>query len=491
VSRRLLLPGLLLLAAAGGFATARGWRGPVEDRFGHDRHARLFPTCTTCHAGMAEAGAPAWPEPASCEACHDGRVEKRVDWAPRPGPRPSNLRFDHVAHARTAVTARPADSVEAGSCGACHTEPGASRMAVRPAVAARCLDCHRVAEAHLAQADSSCATCHVPLSGAAALAPAAVAAFPRPPSHDEPGFALRGHGARAPALMASGATGVVASCATCHARDFCITCHVNAPEVAAIQALAPDARSLVHEARLPVPPGHARASFLRDHGREAGPAAASCAACHTSTSCTACHAAGRPAVIAALAVAGPGRGPGAHIARTRPASHTPLFVEGHGPEASARPASCSACHARTECLDCHRPGPGAAGDYHPAGFLVRHPSSAYGRDANCSDCHNPAQFCQACHQQAGLAGSARRLGGVGFHDGARGFAVGHGQAARQTLESCASCHAERDCTACHSAVGGGFRFSPHGPGFNPDRLRRKNVSVCVACHGTGIPGLVP
>jgi hypothetical protein len=156
------------------------------------------------------------------------------------------------------------------------------------------------------------------------------------------------------------------------------------------------------------------------------------------------------------------------------------------------------------CLDCHRPdGARPSGDvlqsgnerqsevtrrsgFHPRAFLTRHPSSAYAREANCSDCHNPAQFCQSCHQQSGLVATSR-VGQRGYHDAFRGFSLGHGQAARQTLESCASCHAERDCTACHSAVGGGFRFKPHGPGFDAERSRSKNPTLCVACHGRAIP----
>jgi hypothetical protein len=124
--------------------------------------------------------------------------------------------------------------------------------------------------------------------------------------------------------------------------------------------------------------------------------------------------------------------------------------------------------------------------YHPAQFLTRHPSSAYAREANCSDCHNAAQFCQSCHQQSGLVATSK-LGKTGYHDVFRNFSLGHGQAARQSLESCVACHAERDCTTCHSAVNGGFRFSPHGPGFNADRMRSKNASLCTACHGNSIP----
>jgi hypothetical protein len=179
------------------------------------------------------------------------------------------------------------------------------------------------------------------------------------------------------------------------------------------------------------------------------------------------------------------------VERKAPASHTWDFRENHGPEANARMSSCQGCHVRAQCLDCHRPeasGTSTRQAYHPQGFLTRHPASAYAREATCTDCHNPGNFCQQCHAQSGLTARQNRLGGRGYHDAFPSFGLGHGQAARQSLESCASCHAERDCTSCHSAVAGGFRFSPHGPGFNADRLRKKNPGLCVACHGRDIPG---
>jgi len=94
-------------------------------------------------------------------------------------------------------------------------------------------------------------------------------------------------------------------------------------------------------------------------------------------------------------------------------------------------------------------------------------------------------FCASCHQQSGVvsAGPLR----AGYHDAKRFFIVGHGEAARQSLETCVSCHAERDCTSCHAAQGG-RNFNPHGPGFDAERRRRKNPEVCTACHGTAIPG---
>lgn len=95
------------------------------------------------------------------------------------------------------------------------------------------------------------------------------------------------------------------------------------------------------------------------------------------------------------------------------------------------------------------------------------------------------QLCASCHQQSGRGGG-NILSGPTSHDANTAFFVGTGQVARQSLESCVSCHAERDCTACHAAQGG-RRFPPHGPGFDSERLPRRNPEMCIACHGRAIP----
>jgi hypothetical protein len=120
--------------------------------------------------------------------------------------------------------------------------------------------------------------------------------------------------------------------------------------------------------------------------------------------------------------------------------------------------TCAGCHVRTDCLQCHRPdaAAGPAG-YHPIGFLQRHPAAAYSRETRCADCHNSGSFCQTCHATAGLVSTGPL--DAGYHDASSTFSAGHGQAARQSLESCTACHAERDCLPCHSALGG-RRFNP-------------------------------
>lgn len=465
-----IVAGVHLVAASG------AWGQQPASGFDHPKHARVFPVCVTCHEGAAQAGRPVWPEPASCATCHDGTIQSRVAWQPRTTPPRTNLRFEHLPHAAALARAR-GDSVAANtSCTGCHSDVNTSPMAVRLAATERCLTCHEVRTAHFAAPDAACSTCHLPLARATRLTRADVSRFPEPPSHREPGFAGKAHGAAARA-------GTV-SCATCHARDFCQSCHVDAPEQATIQSLAEDPRSLGIRARLEAPGSHRAANFLQVHGRTARAAPRECATCHARESCLACHQAATR-LAAAMPVAGLGRAPGVIIARREPVSHATGFRDRHSAQAAAMPATCSGCHARNQCVECHRPTATRAGGYHPAGFLERHPSAAYNRETSCSDCHNPASFCATCHARAGTV-TARLPIGAGFHDAKSFFLFGHGVAARQSLETCVSCHRERDCVSCHSALG--RRFNPHGPDFNPPRLIRKNPEVCMACHGAAIPG---
>lgn len=468
----------LALALLGGAAGAASLQ---HEEFDHAKHARLFPTCQGCHAGITDAAQPVWPTAQSCANCHDGTVEKKVEYTPPAGSPASNLRFTHARHLEASGAKLPADSTIL--CQSCHIAADGKWMAVQRTVSADCRSCHKLPAEHFAAPDTACATCHVALAEASGLSREQIAHFGKPASHDAPDFLTKkGHGelAKAPA---GGNWAVSPSCATCHARDFCAQCHVNAPEVRLIQALAPDPRSTAIAAKLEAPATHEAASFLASHGASARRDPSSCAACHTQQSCVTCHRA-QPSVAVALPAASPARGLGAQIERKRPASHTQGWADHHGQEASASPKTCAACHARTECLDCHRPAAGATGSYHPAGFLVRHPSAAFNRQSDCSTCHNQAQFCSTCHVQSGLAGNGRALAG-GYHDSRGAFLVNHGTAARQNLESCVTCHTERDCLACHSAQT--RRFNPHGPGFDPERLRKKNPQTCAACHGNNIP----
>ncbi len=465
-----------MLVAAWGLA-----RRQQPATFDHARHARLFVSCATCHVGIVQPGAAVFPAPTACASCHNGTVEPQVAYTPPKLPRPTNLRFDHVRHA--ALRRARGDS---SPCSDCHENRPLLWMQVHGPQPAQCVSCHTQGRGeHLTLPDTACATCHVPFP-AQTLPVDSIRRFPAPPSHQDPGFVLAGeHGTLAKRYAANG--GVAQSCATCHAREFCVSCHVDAPEVPQIQALQPDTRSLLLPHQLTAPPSHARTDFETRHGSLAGTSATSCRTCHTRESCTVCHQGEAPRAVLALYLAGPGRGIGAVTTRAAPGSHrAPHWSTQHGAVASASLKSCTSCHVRSECLTCHKPNAADRGGYHPPGYLASHPSDAYSRASSCSDCHNTGQFCQTCHQLSGLTSRRTVLGAAGYHDGNRQFFVGHGQAARQSLESCVSCHTERDCLTCHSVVKG-RGFDPHGPGFNPTEMLKKNPQLCITCHGTAIP----
>jgi Doubled CXXCH motif (Paired_CXXCH_1) len=451
--------------------------------FDHLKHQRVFPSCIACHPGAENPDAEMWPTAEGCAACHDGTIQPRVSWRPSAEARPTNLKFVHdlvpLMLRQTAQGPTPL------SCVDCHVPAGGARMAVQRAPPDGCLACHArgLATSHLAAPDSLCETCHLPLVRATALTAREISTFPAPPSHRQAGFLSRGgqgHGA----LAARPPGPVAASCTICHARDFCLTCHVDAPEQPAIQALPPDPRARAIAVRLRAPDSHRDPTFLQRHGAAVRANPRQCSTCHTQESCVACHAPSQR-VARALPAGAPERGLGARPERRPPETHRDNFANRHASFAAATPGTCAGCHVRTDCLDCHRPNAAAAPGYHPAGFLTRHPAAAYARETRCGDCHNVGSFCATCHASAGLTSSAPL--GAGYHDGNQFFSAGHGQAARQSLETCIGCHVERDCLTCHSAVGG-RRFNPHGPGFDAARLRRKNPEMCTACHATAIPG---
>ncbi len=462
--RRRFLPLIGLVAAAGlALASPR----PAGDAFDHELHEDVFPSCLPCHGDRTDADSSIWPDPAACRSCHDDETASLIDWEP-PEPRGTNLRFRHEVHA---------EDVEAFECSVCHVPEGNGRMEIVAADAGVCMDCHDEGTPHLS-ADNDCAVCHLPLSEST-LTFDHVGAFPKPASHEEEGFAAGGHGAACPADGASD------NCATCHAQQFCLICHVDGPEVPAIAELARDDRALALDAMLSAPPDHAREAFLATHGFFSQEESAKCATCHTAESCEECHAA-TPHVAADLYRAGDGRGAGAAVSRRAPPSHGDDYRYRHAADANASSQSCAACHGQEDCLECHLPHAAEMSDgFHPADFLSRHPTAAWSRETSCSDCHDAQSFCASCHEASGLGAGTGQLG-TGYHDGKDAFLLGHGPAARRNLETCVTCHSEPDCLQCHSAQRG-RGFSPHGPGFDPEKARAANSESCTACHGPAIP----
>lgn len=436
----------------------------AQPSFPHDRHQRLFPLCEGCHVVDAPGRPALRPEATQCESCHNGVDAARVNFVPST-PRITNLVFDHTAHER-AVTGEPL------ACSACHAPDDTSRMRVHRMAAPQCVACHTQGVAQHLSAPR-CETCHVPL-GSTRLSAERILAFPLPDDHARDDFVLN-HGV--------GITGAENRCATCHTRERCATCHVNAVRVPSIQAIPP-AGQAVEVPRFtptyPVPATHQRPDWRMSHAQEAS-AEAACVTCHVREDCMSCHLTPPPAVER-LVSESDAPAPGAGIQASSPLSHAaPTFRTSHGADA-ATSTTCAVCHERRFCSDCHDAPARAV--FHPEDFVTRHAAAAYSRRLECSNCHDTRVFCRDCHAGQGLRAVGRL--GPGFHDAQPLWLLRHGQAARQGLESCTTCHVQRDCLQCHSELGA-FRISPHGAGFDAARARARNPLVCRACH-LGDPG---
>ena len=269
-------------------------------------------------------------------------------------------------------------------------------------------------------------------------------------------------------------TMLISDCATCHGVAspdgsaypdpvFCSSCHNGtvAPEV----GWTPPAERVSHNLRF-------------EHGTHIDAAENECADCHVEPG------SGSGVIKLAIVESCQDCHEQTSVAMSSSPWHGTGWVNSHAADAAASPQACASCHVRQDCLDCHMPGAasGAPG-YHRADFLAGHATAAYSRETSCYDCHNAGAFCASCHQQAGLvAGSGT---GTVFHDASSSFVTNHGQAARQGLESCISCHTESDCVRCHSASTA--RINPHGPNWEGDDLQEKNPRMCILCHGSSIP----
>ncbi len=461
----------LSLAAASWAATP--WQ-QQERPFPHARHEGLFPVCTGCHQGIATGDtARFFPDSTACLTCHNGTVRARIVWS-KPTLPPTNLRFTHQDH-----PLQPEGSARPPTCLTCHQDPaGSGRMSVRSADAETCLRCHR-AESHLAK-DRDCTKCHVSVAEARSLSEEAVAEFPEPDWHRSDSFPT----AHAPSPEVAQAT-----CAVCHARESCERCHLNSDALEPIRRLATDPRvaaSVKGKApSYPKPASHASGTWGTGHAAAASAGVTECANCHVRSNCRVCHQSGPAQPFQSLPSRSPDDPRGVHmgpVSQVHPAG----WATRHGAEAADGGATCEGCHAQDFCVECH------AGQttprFHPPNFLQMHGPDAYASDVECVSCHNTETFCRACHAGAGLSSRSRL--DVAFHTANPFWLVGHGQAARQGLQGCVTCHSESDCMQCHAAVGG-WGINPHGPDFDPSRLRELAPFSCLPCHRTGIPGGAP
>lgn len=176
-------------------------------------------------------------------------------------------------------------------------------------------------------------------------------------------------------------------------------------------------------------------------------------------------------------------------------AHGPGFKNDHKVEARQTGATCTACHDRSECVECHT-GSVKPMEFHPGDYVMTHAVDARRGKPDCSACHRLESFCVACHERSGLgtraasqfnsADPARFFHPAGWASATQGAPNIHAQEARRNITACASCHREEDCLTCHSAEPGGVRASPHPANWRGSAqcraLDRGNRRMCLRCH---------
>ncbi|MEM1416859.1 MAG: cytochrome c family protein [Myxococcota bacterium] len=313
-----------------------------------------------------------------------------------------------------------------------------------------------------------------------------------------------------------------ASCAPCHAEDLdrdgaaadCGLCHVGTPrgERTIVRSEIPASRlRFSHAAHLETPADAAteRRACLGCHPGVDGAAMATRAHLPTMESCFRCHGGdgvgrhteGAPGACATCHLTGAdGR-----LVQTFPEGtlvppdwlhgmgHDRDFLVRHRWVAADQGERCAACHAERDCRDCHD-GRVRPARVHRGDFLRAHAETARRNEGRCAGCHTVQRFCTECHGRLGIATVTAPAAAAGpWHP--PGYAgPAHGVDARRSLSTCASCHAENDCVACHGAGSvGGLGLSPHPPGFAArcGAARRQNERACRTCHGAALEGLCP
>ena len=471
--KRYLFAALILIAT---IVTATV-RGVSQDKFNHAQHAKLFPVCTTCHAGIQSGDKTTiFPAPTDCARCHDGKRQDKIDYK-QPAMTQSNLKFDHVDHAANLEGTKDND------CLTCHAKATPKKwMNVGRAAPETCIACHNNNRkitgpvVHLAM-NNDCRMCHVALKDAQWLPQQRIAAFPKPPSHDANDFL-----AQHKTTTVAGA----AKCATCHTQESCSRCHANAANVKVITALGSNAKvaSIVADKKplYPKPADHTQKNFRVLHGELASASVETCSNCHTRNSCQTCHSGSSAAdALARLPVRVAGAAPGVDLRSKARNAHPAGFANSHAIVAGSNGANCTSCHQQKFCSDCHQ---GAdSRKFHPANFSQRHAEAVYSAQSDCASCHNRESFCQTCHTGLGMNSTGKRA--TPFHNAQAVWLLQHGQPARQNMESCASCHTQASCTRCHATnANGGWGVNPHGS-MDVAALKKSNQVTCLRCHKSG------
>ncbi len=184
---------------------------------------------------------------------------------------------------------------------------------------------------------------------------------------------------------------------------------------------------------------------------------------------------------------------------TKPESHDLDWMEGHKFAAGSDSSSCANCHTSKDCTDCHD-GRIRPRNIHPNDWLSMHTQAAQLDNPKCSSCHSQSTFCGDCHRRTGVSRdgpSGNRPIGSRFHPSSQEWTNSprgmrhHAWEAMRNMNTCTSCHSERDCSTCHASKGtmGGQGVNPHPSGFHSSckTAFRKNSRPCLVCHDLNDP----
>ena len=287
------------------------------------------------------------------------------------------------------------------------------------------------------------------------------------------------------------------ACDACHGEQHpmvpagesrrCADCHTHVEDQRVTATSVIDRPKLIfsHQAHLarntPCASCHGDMSQVRQATLAQLPKEADCLSCHdgeqASDRCGTCHPTGADGRLL-TAIADDATAPKLIPQGTsaRGAQHDLAFVQDHAGIAKANPQLCASCHADEFCVDCHA-GPIRPMRLHADDYLTTHALDARANTQDCSACHRLQTECRACHTRVGVGSEAPESSfGVGsslrFHPSnwatPAGGTQGHALAAQRNISTCASCHSEDSCLACHattSAASPGLDLSPHGAGF--------------------------
>ncbi len=116
-------------------------------------------------------------------------------------------------------------------------------------------------------------------------------------------------------------------------------------------------------------------------------------------------------------------------------AHPVSYLDVHGRQALANPASCGTCHhdEASFCGSCHSSPPN---NHFSGNWLDDHSAAAKADPTVCSGCHDYQTFCVKCHQV----------------DHPADWVDTHGRTAAKGSAPCLVCHQQSYCDICHTKM---------------------------------------